>query len=86
MNIGEIIDYIFFWGRKPPEAIKWEDLRKRILETIDEEKERRADIIISPSNVGTLSHKIYEQKGYTHTADEDSCIYNEEDVLHIPVV
>lgn len=86
MDVRKIIDNTIFFGRKPPEAIKWEELRKRILDAIDEEKKRGGDIIISPSTVGSVPHRVSEIEGYTHTADEASCIYAEEDVLKVPVV
>ena len=85
MEIGKVIDSIIFFGRKPPEAIKWEELRKRILDAIDEEKERGAGVIISSSTVGAVPHIVYEEEGYIHTANEASCIYTEEDALKVSV-
>jgi len=70
MEIERIIDNIVFFGGKPQEAIKWEELRKKILKTIDEERERGATIITSPSNVDSMVCHVHELMEYRHNTGE----------------
>lgn len=77
MDIGRIIDNIVFFGREPQEAIKWEELRKKILEAIDEERERGATIITSPSNMDSMVCGVHELTGYKrHTHEVAGSTYH----------
>ena len=64
---------IFFLGKKPPESIKWEEIRAKILKAIEDEKKAKAQVAITSSDIGTYPpiRQSEKQKIYTTTANEN---------------
>lgn len=62
---------IFFWGKEPPRAIKWGEVRKRILKAIEEEK-RVNSPIVSSSSVTSFPDSELSKKVVSSTSNEDS--------------
>ncbi len=47
------ITSIFFFGRKPPEPIKWQDVRREILITVEQERKLNARLVVPDANLDT---------------------------------
>lgn len=60
---------IFFWGKKPPQAIKWEEVRGKILKAIEEERRIKAPINITSSSIATDPLIIEEHEQTITTSD-----------------
>ncbi len=71
MKLNELINDLLFWGKQPPEAIKWEEIRAKILLAIEEEKKSNSELIVPDATI-TDKDSIVESSDKEGNQEKDN--------------